>query len=161
MIEKLIDEGATQAAVARKYNLGKPALCRHLKHRDRPVTHPPDITAYPPPSSREVAIEPPAETKSLDAYERLVALTEKSQTILEKAEEKNDTNTVLWAMAESRKNMEAMLKIYEAQERIKAVYASRHDVSASFLYGWLREHHPGVLLELVAAIRERKEARQG
>ena len=105
MIEKLIDEGATQAAVARKYNLGKPALCRHLKHRDRPVTHPPDITAYPPPSSREVAIEPPAETKSLDAYERLVALTEKSQTILEKAEEKNDTNTVLWASMPSSSNL--------------------------------------------------------
>lgn len=146
------------------YSVSKSALGRHMRlHYLESVEPIPTVYIEPEePEEPEEPIEPKAlvtpARHSIDAYERLLELVEKTNGVIEQAENTDNTQLLLWAIAESRKNFEAMLKIYEAQERIRSLYAGKEDVTSSFTFRYLREHYPVVLTELVEGMRRYQDA---
>lgn len=166
-IDSFYEKSKSLAETARAFGITKSSLYRHTLHSvDRPDPVPPPVyiePELPPAATPEARAMTVRDGKSIDAYERLLELVDKTNNIIEKAEESDDNPLLLSAIAESRKNFEAMLKIYEAQERIRNLFASKEDVTASFTFRYLRSHYPSVLIELVEAMRQDRvrEAQEG
>jgi hypothetical protein len=156
-IEAALSAGTAQARVAKDHGTTQSAISRHVKHMM--ARQAAQAAASAPPANPDAPSQPVAR---YDAYERLVTLTKTSEDILKRAQEKNDDARALWAMAEVRKNLETMLKVYETQERLRALYGQKEDVTASFTFRYLREHHPEALAGLIQAMRTQiEEASQG
>ena len=108
-------------------------------------------------SQAEDLPEPVGQPRRLNAYEEVLALKAKTETLLAAAEEREDTGMQVVMIREARQNIEAMVKIYETQKRIEAAYAPPDRVEASEVYSYLKRNYPSVLLNLVRYLKETHE----
>lgn len=156
--------------IADRYGIDIQAIRRHaLNHvaaPTEPIPHdaPLELIERKPkqrarmPEPAEDLPEPVEQPRRLNAYEEVLALKAKTETLLAAAEAREDTGMQVVMIREARQNIEAMVKIYETQKRIEAAYTPPERVEASAVYSYLRRNYPSVLLNLV---RYLKEAREG
>ena len=153
-MEASINGGDSRRAVAKRYGLSPASLQRHMAncYRKREGL---DSKEPPPPPAPMPAEE---DGIPLDAYSRLQALATMAEGILDRAKGANKDFLQLQAINETRRTIESMIKGFEAQKRIEALYQPQERFSGTQVYEYLKERHPEVLAGLLEHL---KEARQG
>jgi len=161
-------------AIAKQWGLTQPSVARHkYKHMDPAEIQEASLGAIQ--SGHSITIKPipdiPEDYKpkpgQINAYQDMLYLRDKAVALLEHVESKVDedgspvisTTEMSIAMRELRETTKTMVQVYETQKRIEAEYSPPETVTGSFIYRFLKERYPGVLMELAAAVK--KEADQG
>jgi len=155
-------EGIPIREIAKRYGLSHPAIARHklncvageqARKLAKDATERGVDVAL---ASREEpgAVIAPRLSASPDAYSELASLKNILSSILNQAVISRDSDLVVAASRELRSTTETMLKVWETQKRIEAQYEKASPLSATWVYGWMKTHHPELAAELVQALRE-------
>jgi len=155
-------EGVSIREVAKRYSISAPAVARHKlncvardlakKYAMQAITAGIDATVIG--ETAPEAVLPLRLTSSPDAYSELASLKSILSTILNEAVSIRDSDLVVAASRELRATTETMLKVWETQKRIEAQYEKATPLSATWVYGWLKQEHPEIAHDLAAALKQ-------
>ena len=96
---------------------------------------------------------PPLE-RAIDAYAKVRKLISQTDEVIENAKIDKNDKLRLMAISENRDNIAALVRVYETQERIRALQRQNSQVmTSSDVYKWLKGHHPEILNEMVEDLK--------
>lgn len=125
----------------------------HVAYADDPPNPEPQPFLIP-----EAKPMPRIERPRLNSYEKLVDLDAIVADVMDRSQQKDDDRMVLMAAESMRRNYETQVKVFETQERVKAAFAGREDITSGAVFSFLRKRCPEILSDLISHL---KEARQG
>jgi len=167
-VKKINDDilaGISRTVIAKKYDLVYKTLQRHdtncVMAMGLAATIPIPVTVsrkksrniLAPNNTEEIPIDQSVSADTakggLRTYERMEGLIETLEALLASlGSEDEDFYKKTTVIEELRRVLETSIKIYEAQCKIAAMFSKAEDVSASLVFRWLDENHPGVLAGL-------------
>ena len=150
-IEASIRSGKSINSIAKEHGLLQAGLQRHkVNHMDAK-----DIADAAVLAPRLEQMIPEPEPIRLNAYEDIVMARDRALALLARVENSEDSSVSEMAIAlrEVRETVRTMAQLYETQRRIEAEYSAQNTMEATFVYRWMKENCPQILLKMLEAAR--------